>query len=124
MERNHTRQGDNMLKKIEAIIRPEKLEFVKDALTEEKIFGMTVTEVAGRGKQKGITLVSRTGEYTVDLIDKVKIEIVITEKLVQKVIDIIIAKSKTGEPGDGKIFVIPVEEVIKVRTGENGYKVA
>ena len=113
-----------MLKKIEAIIRPEKLEFVKDALAEEKIFGMTVTEVAGRGKQRGITLVSRTGEYTVDLIDKVKIEIVITEKLVQKVIDIIIAKSKTGEPGDGKIFVIPVEEVIKVRTGENGYKVA
>jgi len=113
-----------MIKKVEAIIRPERLQFVKEALTKKDILGMTITEVCGRGKQKGITLESRTGQYTVDVIDKIKLEIVISEELVKTVISTIIENAKTGEPGDGKIFIIPVEGVINVRTGENGHKVA
>ncbi|NHI94107.1 MAG: P-II family nitrogen regulator [Candidatus Lokiarchaeota archaeon] len=112
------------MKKVEAMIRPEKLEFVKDALTKAGIDGMTITEVRGRGKQKGITLVSRTGEYNIDLIDKIKIEIIIAKEMVDLVVKTIIENAKTGEPGDGKIFIIPVEEVIRIRTGENGKIVA
>jgi len=106
------------------MIRPERLQFVKDGLAEKGILGMTITQVCGRGQQKGITLMSRSGEYTVDVIDKTKIEIIVPEEQVKLVIATIIDNAKTGEPGDGKIFVIPVEEVIRIRTGENGHKVA
>lgn len=112
------------MRKVEAMIRPEKLEFVKEALSKAGINGMTITEVRGRGKQKGITLVSRTGEYCVDLIDKIKLEIIVPREQVDLVVKTIIENAKTGEPGDGKIFIIPVEQVVRIRTGENGHHVA
>ena len=111
------------MKKIEAMIRPEKLTFVKDALKEAGYSGLTVTEVKGRGQQEGITLTWRVGEYVVDLIDKIKLEVFIPETEVKKVIEIIIKHARTGEVGDGKIFVLPCEEVIRIRTGENGKKI-
>ncbi|WP_423792191.1 P-II family nitrogen regulator [Methanocaldococcus indicus] len=106
------------MKKIEAIIRPEKLEIVKNALAEEGFLGMTVIEVKGRGIQGGIVERYRGREFVVDLLQKVKIELVVKEKDVDKVIDIICENARTGNPGDGKIFVLPVERVVRVRTGE------
>jgi len=108
------------MKKIEATIRPEKLEAVKDALDELGIPGMTVTEVSGRGRQKGITLQWRAGEYKVDLLPKVKIELVVLDEEVSLVINTIMTRSRTGERGDGKIFVLPVEDAVRVRTGDTG----
>jgi nitrogen regulatory protein P-II 1 len=108
------------MKKIEAIIREEKLEAVKQALEEKSYFGMTVSEVSGRGKQKGIPLQWRVGEYRVDLLPKLKIELVVLDDDVSAVIDAIVSKAKTGETGDGKIFILPVEEVVRVRTGDRG----
>jgi nitrogen regulatory protein P-II 1 len=108
------------MKKIEAIIRPEKLEPVRKALTEIGIFGMTVSEVSGRGKQKGITLQWRAGEYCVELLPKVKIEMVVLDEDVGMAVNTIISKAKTGERGDGKIFVIPIENAIRIRTGDSG----
>jgi nitrogen regulatory protein P-II 1 len=108
------------MKKIEAIFRPEKLEPVRKALAEAGIFGMTVSEVSGRGKQKGITLQWRAGEYCVELLPKVKIELVVQDEDVGMAINTIIGKARTGERGDGKIFVLPVDNVIRIRTGDDG----
>ena len=106
------------MKKIEAIIREERLEAVKKALEENSYFGMTVSEVSGRGKQKGIPLQWRVGEYRVDLLPKLKIELVILDEDVPTAIDAIVRNARTGEIGDGKIFVLPVENVVRVRTGD------
>jgi nitrogen regulatory protein P-II 1 len=106
------------MKKIEAIIREERLEAVKKALEEKSYFGMTVSEVSGRGKQKGIVLQWRVGEYRVDLLPKLKIELVVLDEDVTPVIDAIVRNARTGGTGDGKIFVLPVETVVRVRTGD------
>ncbi len=106
------------MKKIEAIIREEKLNAVKHSLEENSYFGMTVSEVSGRGRQKGIPLQWRAGEYRVDLLPKVKIELVVFDDDVPTVTDAITRNARTGETGDGKIFILPVESVIRVRTGE------
>ena len=110
------------LKKIEAIIKPFKLEEVKGALTEVGIEGMTVTEVKGFGRQKGHTEIYRGSEYTVDFLPKVKLEIILGEALVDKAIAAILKGAKTGKIGDGKIFVLPVDEAIRIRTEDKGEK--
>ncbi len=108
------------MKKIEAIIKPFKLDEVKDALNEIGIQGMTVTEVTGFGRQKGHTELYRGAEYVVDFIPKIKIEIVTSDGLASKVVSTIEQVAKTGKIGDGKIFVSPVDEAIRIRTGERG----
>lgn len=108
------------MKKIEAIIKPFKLEEVKDALGDVGIEGMTVTEVKGFGRQKGHTEIYRGSEYTVDFLPKLKIELVITDDLVERAVAAIIKGAKTGKIGDGKIFVSPIEEAIRIRTEEKG----
>jgi nitrogen regulatory protein P-II 1 len=109
------------MKKIEAIIRPEKLTDVKEALDDLGFHGMNFIQVTGRGAQRGIVHQGRGGEtVTVDLLPKVKIEVVVPENAVERVIDAIINVARTGNIGDGKIFVIPVEEAVRVRTGERG----
>ena len=108
------------MKKIEAIIREEKLNAIKKALEEKSYFGMTVSEVSGRGKQKGIPLQWRAGEYRVDLLPKLKIELVVLDEDVSVAIDAIIRNARTGETGDGKIFILPIEGVVRVRTGDQG----
>lgn len=108
------------MKKIEAVIRPEKLEPVREALAEIGILGMTVSEVSGRGRQMGITLQWRAGEYKVDLLPKVKLEVVVIEEDVSRAVHTIRNKARTGERGDGKIFVIPVEDAIRISNGDNG----
>ena len=106
------------MKKIEAIVREEKLDAIKEALEENSYFGMTVSEVSGRGKQKGIPLQWRAGEYRVDLLPKLKIELVVLDEDVPRAIDAIVRTARTGETGDGKIFVLPVDSVVRVRTGD------
>ncbi|MFA5880826.1 MAG: P-II family nitrogen regulator [Eubacteriales bacterium] len=108
------------MKKIEAIIRPSKLDEIKDALGLFGIHGMTVTEVIGCGLQKGKKEVYRGTEYTIDLLPKIKIEIVVRDKWVDEVIRIFINTARTGEIGDGKIFVYAVENAVRIRTGEAG----
>ncbi|MEJ2683396.1 MAG: P-II family nitrogen regulator [Candidatus Sulfobium sp.] len=108
------------MKKIEAIVKPFKLDEVKDALNEIGIQGMTVTEVKGFGRQKGHTELYRGAEYVVDFIPKIKIEIVISDSLAEKVVSTIETVAKTGKIGDGKIFVYPVDEAVRIRTGERG----
>lgn len=108
------------MKKIEAIIKPFKMEDVKEALAEIGIEGMTVTEVKGFGRQKGHTEIYRGSEYTVDFLPKVKFEIVISDDRVNKAVDVIVQSAKTGKIGDGKVFVLPVEEAIRIRTEERG----
>lgn len=108
------------MKKIEAIVRHFKLEDVKNALTGEGIHGMTITEVRGFGRQKGHTEMYRGTEYTVDFVPKVKIEVIVRDENVQKVIDLVMRSAQTGQIGDGKIFVSPLQEVIRIRTGETG----
>jgi nitrogen regulatory protein P-II 1 len=108
------------MKKVEAIVKPFKLDEVKDALNELGIQGMTVTEVKGFGRQKGHTELYRGAEYVIDFIPKIKIEIVTSDSLAQKVVDTIEKVAKTGKIGDGKIFVYPIEDVIRIRTGERG----
>jgi len=109
------------MKKIEAIIRPEKLNDVKEALDDLGFHGMNITQVTGRGAQRGIVHQGRGGEtVTVDMLPKAKVEVVVPDQAVDRVIDAIIAVAKTGNIGDGKIFVIPVEEAVRVRTGERG----
>jgi len=108
------------MKKIEAIIKPFKLESVKEALGEAGIEGMTVTEVKGFGRQKGHTEIYRGSEYTVDFLPKVKVEIVVPDELLEKAVQIVSLAAKTGKIGDGKIFVIPMESVLRIRTGERG----
>jgi nitrogen regulatory protein P-II 1 len=106
------------LKKIEAIIKPFKLDEVREALSEVGVTGLTVTEVKGFGRQKGHTELYRGAEYVVDFLPKIKIEIVINSELVERAIDAIIKSARTGKIGDGKIFVLPVEQVVRIRTGE------
>ncbi|ALL01038.1 nitrogen regulatory protein P-II family [Pyrodictium delaneyi] len=106
------------MKKIEAIIRPEKFDQVKKALEENGYIAMTVTEVRGRGEQRGIKLQFRGRTVTVDLLTKIKIEIVVPDEEVDKVVEIIMKHARTGKPGDGRIFIIPVEKAIRIRTGE------
>lgn len=106
------------LKKVEAIIRPFKLDEVKIALVNAGIVGMTVSEVRGFGRQKGMTERYRGSEYTVEFLQKLKVEIVVENDQVDMVVDKIIAASRTGEIGDGKIFISPVEQIIRIRTGE------
>jgi nitrogen regulatory protein P-II 1 len=108
------------MKKIEAIIKPFKLEEVKEALSKIGIKGMTVTEVKGFGRQKGHTEVYRSAEYKIDFLAKVKIELVTPDEIIPHVIETIERAAKTGKIGDGKIFIFPVEEVIRIRTGERG----
>jgi nitrogen regulatory protein P-II 1 len=108
------------MKKIEAIIKPFKVEDVKHALTKIGVQGMTITEVKGFGRQKGHTEVYRGAEYKIDFLPKVKIELITTDNLAPQVIETIERSAKTGKIGDGKIFISPVEEVIRIRTGEHG----
>lgn len=109
------------MKKVEAIIRPERLDSVKESLALEGFVGLNVSNVVGRGVQRGITHVGRTGErHTVDMLPKVKLELVVRDADVERVVNVIIAEGRTGNIGDGKIFVIPIAEAIRVRTGERG----
>jgi nitrogen regulatory protein P-II 1 len=108
------------MKKIEAIIKPFKLDEVKNALTKIGVQGMTVTEVKGFGRQKGHTEVYRGAEYTIDFVPKTKIEVIVTDELVTQAIETIERTAKTGKIGDGKIFLSPVDEIIRIRTGERG----
>jgi nitrogen regulatory protein P-II 1 len=108
------------MKRIEAIIKPFKLDEVKNALTKIGVQGMTVTEVKGFGRQKGHTESYRGTEYAIDFLPKSKIKLIVTDELVHQVIETIERAAKTGKIGDGKIFVSPVEEVIRIRTGEHG----
>ncbi len=108
------------LKKIEAIIRPFKLDDVKDALLEEGIQGLTITEVRGYGRQKGHSEVYRGSEYRIEFVPKIKIEVIVPESQEETVINAIIRAAKTGQIGDGKIFVSTIEEVIRIRTEETG----
>ncbi len=108
------------MKKIEAIIKPFKLDDVKDALNQLGIKGMTLTEVKGYGRQKGHKEIYRGAEYVVDFIPKVKLELIVSSNQVKEIVDAIRKAALTGKIGDGKIFVLPVEQVIRVRTGETG----
>ena len=110
------------MKKIEAIIKPFKLEEVKDALSELGIEGMTVTEVKGFGRQKGHTEIYRGSEYTVDFLPKIKLEVVLAESLLETAVKAIVNSAKTGKIGDGKIFILNVDEAIRIRTEETGEK--
>lgn len=112
--------GGQLMKKIEAIIRPFKLDEIKNALNKVGIQGMTVNEVKGFGRQKGHTELYRGAEYVVDFLPKTKIEIIVGDEAVEKVISAIMDSSKTGKLGDGKIFITDIEETIRIRTGERG----
>ena len=108
------------MKLIEAIIKPFKLDEVKDALNDIGIEGITVSEVKGYGRQKGHAELYRGAEYTVDFVPKIKLEIAVSDEMVNKVVDAIQGAAKTGKIGDGKIFIIPLEEAVRIRTGEKG----
>ena len=114
------RRGRALMKKIEAVIKPFKLEEVKDALTELGVYGMTVSEVRGFGRQKGHKEAYRGTEYTIEFVPKTKIEVVVVDNLASKVVETIIRTAKTGSIGDGKIFVSNLDEVVRIRTGETG----
>ncbi len=106
------------MKKVEVIIKPFKLEDVKSALNDIGIKGMTIAEVKGYGRQKGHTEIYRGAEYKVDFLPKIKMEIIVESEMVDKVIDVVVEAARTGKIGDGKIFVLPVEKTVRVRTGE------
>ena len=108
------------MKKIEASIREERLDAVRKALDETGYYGMTVTEVSGHGKQGGVKLQWRVGEYNIDFLPKLKLELVVLDQDVNDVLSAIIRGARTGEKGDGKVFVLPVENAVRVRTGEEG----
>jgi len=108
------------MKKIEAIIKPFKLDEVRDKLSEIGIQGMTVSEVKGFGRQKGHSELYRGAEYVVDFLPKIKLEIVVPDTLADKVVEVILTTAKTGKIGDGKIFILPVDDAIRIRTGEQG----
>lgn len=109
------------MNKVEAIIRPERLSMVVSALAEEGFSGLNITQVTGRGEQRGIAHVGRAGQtYVVDMLPKSKLEIVVKDQDTSRVIDIIVAAARTGQVGDGKIFVLPVSSAVRVRTGERG----
>jgi len=109
-----------LMKKIMAIIKPFKIEEVKEALNEMHVEGMTVTEVRGFGRQKGHTEIYRGAEYVVDFLPKIKMEVVTTDELAPKIVSAIMEAAKTGKIGDGKIFIMPVEDAVRIRTGETG----
>ncbi len=109
------------MKRIEAIIRSEKLDDLREALDAKGLSSMTITEVKGRGAQKGITLEWRVGDYRVEFIPKIKVELVVAAKAADQVIETILSVCSTGKVGDGKIFISPVEEVIRIRTKERGH---
>jgi nitrogen regulatory protein P-II 1 len=111
---------ESPMRKVEAIIKPFKLDEVKDALNAIGIQGMTVTEVKGFGRQKGHTELYRGAEYVVDFLPKIKVEVAVSEDLAEKAVQAIVEAANTGRIGDGKIFVLPMEEVIRIRTGERG----
>ena len=113
-------KGISRMKKIEAIIRPFRIDDVREALAEIGVKGMTLTEVKGYGRQKGHTELYRGSEYQIDFLPKMKLEVIVSDKMVDKVVDTIIKAAKTGQVGDGKIFVYPVEDAVRVRTGESG----
>ena len=108
------------MRKVEAIIKPFKLDEVKEALSGIGIQGMTVTEVKGFGRQKGHTELYRGAEYVVDFLPKIKIEITVSDEMAEKVVEAIVASASTGRIGDGKIFVLPLDEAVRIRTGERG----
>ena len=108
------------MKKIDAIIKPFKLEDVKEALASVGVEGMTVTEVKGFGRQKGHTEIYRGSEYTVDFLPKIKLEIAVDDKLADQTVDTILSTATTGKIGDGKIFILDIQEAVRVRTGEKG----
>lgn len=108
------------MKKIEAIIKPFKLDEVKEAISELGNFGMTISEVKGFGRQKGHTELYRGAEYVIDFLPKIKIEIVVDDEMVEKVVEVISESARTGKVGDGKIFIIPVDDAVRIRTGERG----
>ena len=108
------------MKKIEAVIKPFKLDEVREALSEVGVSGLTVTEVKGFGRQKGHTELYRGAEYVVDFLPKVKVEVIVGDALVERAIEAIVRAARTGKIGDGKIFVTAVEQVIRIRTGESG----
>jgi len=108
------------MKLIKCIIQPYRLDELKEALGNTKVHGMTVTEVKGFGRQKGHTELYRGAEYTVDFVPKVELELVVPDDAVQQVLDLVVKATRSGKVGDGKIFVIPVEEAIRIRTGESG----
>jgi len=114
------RKEDLKMKMVEAIVKPFKLDEVKDALTKAGIQGMTVEEVKGFGRQKGHTELYRGAEYSVDFLPKVKIQVLVPDDKAAKVVEVITETARTGKIGDGKIFVTPIEEVIRIRTGERG----
>ncbi len=108
------------MKKIEAVLKPFKLDEVREALSELGVSGLTVTEVKGFGRQKGHTELYRGAEYVVDFLPKVKVEVIVQDALADRAIEAIVKAARTGKIGDGKIFVTPVEQVIRIRTGESG----
>ncbi|MGH8849367.1 MAG: P-II family nitrogen regulator [Casimicrobiaceae bacterium] len=108
------------MKKVEAIIKPFKLDEVREALSEIGVSGLTVTEVKGFGRQKGHTELYRGAEYVVDFLPKVKVEVIVADNLVERAIDSIVKAARTGKIGDGKIFITAVEQVVRIRTGESG----
>ncbi len=108
------------MKKIEAIVKPFKLDEIKEALTKAGIIGMTISEVRGFGRQKGHTEMYRGGEYTVDFVPKLRIEVVVPDQRVDAVVSLICSVANTGNIGDGKVFVSPLEDVVRIRTGEHG----
>ena len=108
------------MKKIEAVVKPFKLDEVREALSEIGVTGLTVTEVKGFGRQKGHTELYRGAEYVVDFLPKVKVELIVADTLVERAIEAIVKAARTGKIGDGKIFVTPVEQVVRIRTGESG----
>jgi nitrogen regulatory protein P-II 1 len=108
------------VKKVEAVIKPFKLDDVKEALTEIGIVGMTITEVRGFGRQKGHTELYRGSEYSIDFLPKVKVEVVVPDQMVERVVSAICGAAKTGSIGDGKVFVLPIGESVRIRTGERG----
>ncbi|MBU2649148.1 P-II family nitrogen regulator [bacterium] len=108
------------MKKIEAIVKPFKLDAIKDALSQMNVFGMTVAEVKGFGQQKGHTELYRGAEYQISFVPKVRIEIVVDDENVDSIVAMIIQEAKTGKVGDGKIFISPIDDVIRIRTGERG----
>jgi nitrogen regulatory protein PII len=110
------------MKKLEAIIKPFNLEETREALVELGIEGMTVTEVKGFGRQKGHTEIYRGSEYTVDFLPKIKIEVVLADELIEKACAAVVQAAKTGKIGDGKVFVIPIEQAVRIRTDETGEK--
>jgi len=114
------REKENSMKLIKAIIKPFKLDEVKDALTEIGVEGMTVSEVKGFGRQKGHTEIYRGSEYTVDFLPKVKLEVAVGDEIVDKVMDAIVTSAQTGKIGDGKVFILPIEQAVRIRTGEKG----